>query len=182
MYLVPIIIWVILSLILIVAIGSMVNIYNSLINLKNNVDKSWKNIDVLLKQRHDELPKIVSVVEAYMKYEKSLLTEITIARSDAIKSRSFIQRQDAENRISKLLNSLCVVSENYPKLKSDKHFLQLQSRISSLENQIADRRELFNESVNNYNIRIETFPEIVLAKIFRYKKKKLLNVPESEKQ
>jgi LemA protein len=171
-----------LGAIVLAVILSIVNIYNRLVTVRNNVSKSWKNIDVLLKQRHDELPKLLSVVKAFMTHEKSLLSELTQARSEAISSKSLTQRQQAEDKISGLLNSLYAVSESYPQLRSSQNFIALQMRITGLENGIADRRELFNESVNNYNIRIESFPEILMARFLNYKKKELMNVPAADRR
>ena len=140
--------------------GYFISVYNSLIRLKNDIQKSWANIDVLLKQRTDELPKLIESVKGYMKHEKGLLTELTKARTDFLKATTMSSKAKADNVISGALKSIFAVAENYPNLKANENFIQLQSRISGLENELADRREFYNDSVNNFNIRIESFPDM----------------------
>ena len=144
-------------------VAYVIIIYNGLINLKHNIDRSWSNIDVLLKQRYDELPKLVSVCEGYMKHEQEVLENVTRARSQLDQASTGPETLDANSAITSALRSLFAVVENYPDLKADRAFRQLQSRISQLEDQIADRRELYNSSVNIFNIRIEQFPDIFVA-------------------
>ena len=161
-------------------IGYVVGIYNALVQVSNNVDKAWANIDVLLKQRHDELPKLIETCKAYMKHEKTLLEDLTKARTEFLNSSTIEAKTKAENSIQQSLKSVFAVSENYPDLKANQNFLQLQSRISELENQISDRREFFNESVNIYNIQIEQFPDFILANNMKYAKKTLLSISKTD--
>lgn len=162
-------------------IGYFVGIYNGLIQVRNNADKAWANIDVLLKQRHDELPKLIDTCKGYMKYEQSVLEKITQARTAFMSATSIEDKTKAENQLSAGLKTLFAVSENYPDLKANASFLQLQNRISGLENEIADRREFFNESVNIYNIRIQQFPDVLLANNLGYTRRSLLEIPAEEK-
>lgn len=163
--------------ILVVGLVYAVMIYNNLVSLKHNVSKAWANIDVLLKQRHDELPKLVETCKQYMGYEQETLEKVMQARSQVSSAR---QRQDvgalgsAETQLRMGLGSLFAVAEAYPDLKADKTFQHLQTRISSLENAIADRREFYNESVNVNNIRIEQFPDVLIARMLNFKEKELL--------
>jgi len=143
-------------------------IYNGLVRLKNEIEKAWSNVDVLLKQRFDELPKLVKVCEGYMKHERETLEAVIKARSLLNDAKTKGEMLDANNLISGALRSLLAVVEKYPELKADISFRQLQNRISEIEDQIADRRELFNETVNLYNIRIAQFPDVMIAKAFNY--------------
>ncbi|MFI4936881.1 MAG: LemA family protein [Candidatus Berkiellales bacterium] len=147
-------------------------IFNNLISLKNNVKKAWANIDVLLKQRHDELPKLVQTCQQYMEYEKPTLESITQARSLAMKAREqgdIAALGKAEFQLKDTLGHLFALAENYPDLKTNQTFIHLQERISGLENSIADRRELYNESVTLNNIRLEQFPDLIIGKLFCFK-------------
>ena len=164
--------------ILVYAIG----IYNGLVLLKNNIDKSWANIDVLLKQRHDELPKLLDICKGYMKYEQGLLEGITKARTAFMNAPTIDEKTLAENELAKGLKTLFAVAENYPDLKANMSFLQLQARTTALESEIADRREFFNDSVNVYNIRIAQVPDLFVARMMGYIPKPLLSVPESDRE
>jgi LemA protein len=159
-----------------------VTIYNGLIRLKNNMDKSWSNIDVLLKQRHDEIPKLVAICEGYMKYEQETLKKVIEARSLFDRARGVAQTAEADQAVTQALKSLFALAENYPDLKADNNFLGLQGRVSTLENSIADRREFFNDSVNLYNIRIQQIPDILVAQLFNFESAELwrINPPERE--
>jgi LemA protein len=157
-------------------------IYNGLIVVSRNVEKAWANIDVLLKQRHDEIPKLVKICEGYMQYERSTLEKITAARTACINAGTVSESAKAEGALSGLLKNLFAVAENYPDLKANNNFLQLQNRVSTLESQIADRRELFNESVNTYNIRIAQLPDVIIAGMLNMQKKDLFQIIETERQ
>ena len=163
-------------------IGYFVGVYNGLISVRNNVDKAWANIDVLLKQRHDELPKLLDTCKGYMKYEQALLEKITQARTSFMNATSVEDKTRAENQLEKGLKTLFAVSENYPDLKANQNFLQLQNRISGLENEISDRREFFNDSVNIFNIRIEQIPDVFIARSLGYARRPLLEIPKEETQ
>ncbi|MBN9289129.1 MAG: LemA family protein [Gammaproteobacteria bacterium 39-13] len=158
-------------------------VYNNLISLKNNVKKAWANIDVLLKQRHDELPKLIETCKQYMQYERETLEKITQARQAAMEARAkgdVIAMGQAESVLRGSLGNLFALAENYPQLKTNETFAHLQTRISGLENTIADRRELYNESVTLNNIRIEQFPDVLVAKIFAFKHFEPLEFSASE--
>ena len=157
-------------------------IYNGLITVKNGVHKSWSNIDVLLKQRYDELPKLVKVCERYMKHEAETLEKVIKARSMMAGAQTMNDRGKAEGMITEALKSLFAVTESYPELKADRRFGQLQTRITELENEIADRRELFNENVNIYNIRIEKLPDVFVARSLNYQPKELWQINPEERK
>jgi LemA protein len=160
----------------------LITIYNSLVRLKNDIDKAWANIDVLLKQRHDELPKLIETCKGYMQYEQKTFQLITEARTAFMKAGSVSEKAQADNMISGALKSLFAVSENYPDLKANNNFMQLQKRISELEEKIADRREFFNDDVNTYNIRIQQLPDVFLARMMNLQHRDLFKVTEDDRQ
>lgn len=162
-----------------------VAIYNGLVNLKHGVTKAWANIDVLMKQRHDELPKLVETCKQYMQYEQETLERVMQARaavSSAREQGDIGALGGAENQLRLGLGNLFAVAEAYPELKANETFQHLQSRISGLENSIADRREFYNESVNNNNVRIEQFPDLIIARMFNFRAAELLEFSAEEKQ
>lgn len=174
----------ILLAVIVVLIFFSIFIYNNLVTLKHSVSKSWSNIDVLLKQRHDELPKLVEVCKQYMQYEQETLEKITQARSAVMDARSggdIKQLGQAESQLRMGLGHLFALAENYPELKANNSFQQLQGRITQLENGIADRREVYNEAVNLNNVRIEQFPDVIVARILNFKDFSLLEFTEAEK-
>ena len=170
--------------VVVVALIYIISLYNNLVQLKHGVSKAWANIDVLLKQRHDELPKLVEVCKQYKQFEQETLQRVIAARSQVQTAR---EGQDvealgkAEGMLRTSLGGLFAVAEAYPELKSNEHFMQLQTRISGLENGIADRREVYNESVNIYNVGIEQFPAVMIAGMFNFTAKPLLEFASAEK-
>ena len=155
----------------------LIVVFNNLVMLKHNVAKAWANIDVLLKQRHDELPKLVETCKQYMKFEQETLEKVMLARSrvaDARQQQNIGALGAAEGALRAGLGNLFAVAEAYPELKTDTTFQHLQARISNLENGIADRREFYNESVNVNNVRIEQFPDVIVARMFNFKSFTLL--------
>lgn len=168
---------------LVVAAVYIIMIYNNLVSLKHNVSKAWANIDVLLKQRHDELPKLVETCKQYMKYEQETLEKVMQARSlvhQARESQDIQALGGAEANLRAGLGKLFALAESYPELKSNENFLHLQSRITGLENAIADRREFYNESVNVNNVRIEQFPDLIVARLMNFKSFDLLKFDAAE--
>ncbi|MBI2138976.1 LemA family protein [Candidatus Woesearchaeota archaeon] len=177
-----IIIGMIVALLAIGIIGYLISIYNSLVQLRNDIKKSWANIDVLLKQRSDELPKLISSVKGYMKHEKSTLEQLTKARTQFLNATTMEQKAKSDSIISGALKSIFAVAENYPNLKANENFIQLQGRISGIENELADRREFYNDSVNNFNIRIQSFPDMIVAGRMKLIAQEMFKVAESEKK
>lgn len=169
--------------VIVVVLGYAIVLYNNLVSLKHGVSKAWANIDVLLKQRHDELPKLVETCRQYMKFEQDTLEKVMQARNAVHSAR---EQGDvpavgaAENQLRLGLGSLFAVAEAYPDLKSNETFQHLQSRISGLENAIADRREYYNAAVNNNNVRIEQFPDVLVARFFNFKPADLLEFSDEE--
>lgn len=174
--------WIFLGIIASLAIY-VILIYNGLVTLKHSVGKAWSNIEVLLKQRHDELPKLVEVCKQYMQYEGETLERVMRARtqvSNAQQSGDMGALGQAEGSLRLGLGNLFAVAEAYPELKANDNFQHLQQRISGLENTIADRREFYNESVNLNNVRIEQFPDLIVARVFKFGDFQLLEFNEDE--
>ena len=177
------IIGLVLLVVMVVVVVYFIMIYNQLVQVKHNASKAWANIDVLLKQRHDELPKLVETCKQYMKFEQDTLVRVMEARSQVSNAR---EQQNigalgqAEGELRGALGKLFALAEAYPDLKTDQTFLHLQSRISSLENAIADRREFYNESVNVNNVRIEQFPDSIVAALFSFRPMQLLKFSTQE--
>jgi LemA protein len=161
-----------------------VGIYNSLVALREQVKQAWANIDVLLKQRHDELPKLVETCKQYMQYEQATLEKVMQARSAVLQARdagNMAGLGNAEQQLRSGVGQLFALAENYPQLKADESFRQLQTRITSLEEGIADRRELYNEQVQINNTRIDQFPDSLIARRYGFVPKALLEFSAEEK-
>lgn len=162
----------------------LIVIYNGLVVLKNEVSRNWSNIDVLLKQRHEELPKLVETCKQYMQFEQDALQKVMLARSgiDSARSAGDIRKLGAaETALRGGLGSIQATVEAYPELKANQSIQQLMGRITGLENGISDRREFYNESVNNNNVRIEQFPDLIVARLFNFGPRELLEFSEEEK-
>ena len=166
-----------------VAFGG-IGLYNRLVALKHRVATAWSNIDVLLKQRHDELPKLVDTCRQYMQYEQQTLENVMQARNAVYAAREsgdVAGVSAAEGSLRSGLGRLFAVAEAYPDLKANASFQQLQTRISALETGISDRRELYNEAVNVNNATIEQFPASIIAGLFGFRPAKLLEFADAEK-
>jgi len=172
------------GIILVIIIGLIIVIYNTLVTLNNNVKKAWSNIDVLLQKRHDMLTKLIDSVSGYMKYEKGVMTQITQLRSawESIPQDDVQSKINTSNQISAALKSIFAVAENYPDLKADNNFMQLQQSITDIETQIADRREFYNQAVNDLNIKTQQFPYNIFAGLMHFKSMPLFQATEEEKQ
>ncbi len=174
--------WIVLALI-VAASAYAVMLYNGLVLVKNNVALAWANIDVLLKQRHDEIPKLVEICRQYRQFEQETLEKVVRARSavyDARETRDVGALGQAEARLRAGLGGLFAVAEAYPELKANENFMALQKRITQLEDAISDRRELYNDSVNINNVRIEQFPDSIIAQQFGFRAARLLRFDAAE--
>jgi LemA protein len=163
-------------------IWTIISIYNGLVVVRNTVQKSWENIDVVLQQRNDELVKLIDVTRAHMTYEQDMLIRLTELRTGYTTAKELEEKIRIENQMSKLLEKVKMVWEQYPDLKASQSFLQVQGRVSAIESKIADYREAFNDAVNTFNIQIERFPDLLLAQILKYARHGFLVVPEEKKQ
>ena len=165
-----------------VAIAYIVNVYNQLVNLDNRADQAKQNIDVLLKQRQDELSKLIDTAKEFMEQEEQVLTQLTEAREQAERASTPQEEAAADQQVQQALSSFRARVEDYPELRSQENMLQLQERISEVENQIADRREVYNEAVTQYNTRIEQFPYVIFARQLGYDERELFEATAAEKQ
>ncbi|MBV8477459.1 MAG: LemA family protein [Acidobacteria bacterium] len=157
-------------------------IYNELVRLRNDNDRAWANIDVLLKQRHDEIPNLVATVKGYMQHESQVLENVSEARASAMSAVTVGQKAQADLLISGALRGLFAVAENYPQLRANENFLKLENRICELEERIADRREFFNDDVNTYNTRIRQIPDLFLAALMNLKGREMFKVSDEDRR
>lgn len=175
--------WIVFLLIIGLPVFFIIVLYNRLVSLKHGVSKAWSNIDVLLRQRHEELPKLVETCRQYMQFEQSTLERVMHARAAVSTAR---QNHDlpalgaAETLLRGSLAGIMATVEAYPELKANEQFQFLLQRISVLENSISDRRELYNDAVNLNNVRIEQFPDILIARLFAFQEAPLLRFSEAE--
>jgi LemA protein len=159
----------------------VVTIYNGLVTLKNDIAKAWSNIDILLKQRHDELAKLLDVCKGYMNFERDTLQKVTQARTQSQAAVSVDQKAQADQSLTAAVRGLFALAENYPQLKANDNFTKLETRITDLENSISDRREFYNDSVNTFNIRIQQMPDTVIAGFMHLTPSPLFKVEEADK-
>lgn len=178
-------IWIGILVFLVLVVGILVtvviSVYNGIVALKNQVDRAWANIDVILKQRYDEIPQLVQVLEQAAQYEKSVIQKVMDARSRYGSARNPDQKVKASQEMSLALSGIFAIGEAYPDLKSNTNFMHLQTRLSTLEEQLTDRREVYNEAVTNWNTRIAQFPEILFRSFITMEERILFQVTEQEK-
>ena len=167
----------------VVVLGYAIIIYNALVRVRNEVKLAWSNIDVLLVQRHEELPKLIEVCKGYMRHERETLESVARARTNVEGARSVgnvASVSVAEGALRSGLSSLFAVAERYPDLKANDLFRNLQTRISALETAIADRREIYNDAVNALNVRLESFPDVLIARPFAFTAAPMLKFSASQ--
>jgi LemA protein len=167
---------------LILFVAYIVNIYNQLVSLRERVDQAKQNIDVLLKQRQDELTKLIDAAKEFMEQEEQVLTQLTEARESAAQAESPQEQANADQQVRQALMNFEARAEEYPELRSQENMLQFQERISDIESQIADRREMYNESVTQLNTRIDQFPYVIIANQFGFEERELFEATEADKQ
>jgi len=169
--------------VLVVLFLLIIGLYNSLVRRKNDVENAFASVDVMMKKRYDLIPNLVETVKSYMKHEKSLLTELTALRAQAVSGQiTDDERVSLENKITKGISGVMVAVENYPDLKASQNFLQLQAAWNEAEEQISASRRTFNAAVTTYNNKVEIFPSNLMAGIMGYKRRTLFEIPEVERQ
>jgi len=156
-------------------------IFNELVRVRNETDRAWSDIDVLLKQRHDQIPNLVSACQGYMQYERQTLTELTQARASYAHATSLPEKAAAAALATGALKTIFATAENYPELKANQTFLQLLNSITDLEERIADRREFFNSAIATYNTRLRQFPEVFFAGIFGFRSRDMFQAAEGDR-
>jgi LemA protein len=178
-------IWIIgIVIIILIAFFALIywGFYNRIIRMENRIDNSWAQIDVQLKRRADLIPNLMETVKGYMKHEKEVLENVTKARASLMNAKTPQENIDADNMLTGALKSLFAVSENYPDLKANQNFLNLQDELTNTENKIAYSRQHYNDTVLSYNNTIETFPGLWFAKRMNRKTKEMLRIPEESKE
>ncbi len=161
-------IYILLGFVLVIG-GYFAVTYNSFVSLKNKIKSAWSDIDVQLKKRYDLIPKLVEIVKGYAKHEQSTLEKVTEMRTAAMNSSSVSDKSHKESMLSGALKSIFAVSESYPDLKANQNFLQLQQELSEVEDDIQMARRYYNGSVKQFNTKIQTFPNLLVAQLFGYK-------------
>jgi len=175
------ILWILIAVVVIL-VFIIAAIFNRLVNLKNRSEEAWSDIDVQLKRRHDLIPNLVETVKGYAKHEKELFEKVTEARAAAISSKGIADKAKAENQITEALKSVFAVAENYPNLKANENFVELQREITDTEDKIQAARRFYNGNVRDLNIAIESFPSNIIANMFSYKKKELFELDDVEER
>jgi LemA protein len=150
--------------------------FNQMVRSAREIDRAFSNIDVMLKQRHDELPRLVEICRGYMSHEKSVFEQITRLRSEFDKAKDVDSKVTTQNRLEQAVTRTRALAEAYPELMSNEHFRHVENRLTTLENQIADRREFFNASVTTYNTFIESFPALLLARTMGFRHRPVLEL------
>ncbi|MDO8240512.1 MAG: LemA family protein [Candidatus Moranbacteria bacterium] len=168
--------------IIVLAVLWAVGIYNGLITLKNRVDEAWSDIDVQLKRRYDLIPNLINTVKGYAAHEKDVFEKVTQARTMAMNAGSTEEKAGAENMLSGALKSLFAVSESYPDLKANQNFLELQRELTDTEDKIQASRRFYNGNVRDFNIKIELFPNNIIAGMLNFAKREFFEAKEGEKE
>ncbi len=172
----------ILIIVLVVLVLFVILLYNSVIRLNNQVKNSWAQIDVQLKRRADLIPNLIETVKGYVKHEKGVLTEVTKARTAFLNAKGVNAKAKASNMLSGTLKSLFAVSENYPQLKANENFMQLQEELSGTENKIAYSRQHYNDMVMEFNTKIQVFPNNMIANMLNFKSKESFEAPAADRK
>lgn len=160
----------------------VIAMYNGLVTLKNRVDEAWSDIDVQLKRRHDLIPNLVNTVKGYATHEKELFEKVTEARTAAMGAGTPQEKEQAENALSGTLKTLFAVSENYPDLKANQNFLELQRELTDTEDKIQASRRFYNGNVRDFNTKIQTFPTNVIAGMLNFTKRDFFAAEEGERE
>ncbi len=165
--------YILIGIILLIVI-LIVWLYNSLVGLRNRVKNAWSQIDVQLKRRTDLIPNLVETVKGYAKHEKGVFEEVTKARSNLMNAQSVKESQEANNMLTGALKSLFAVAENYPDLKANQNFLELQDQLAQTEDKIAYSRQFYNDTVLMYNNKCQMFPSNIIASMFHFEQSEFL--------
>ncbi len=176
--------WIIIIVVIILIIFvvvTLIHMYNNLVGLRNRVKNSYAQIDVQLKRRNDLIPNLVETVKGYAAHEKGVLEEVTKARTSVMNAGTIEEASAADNQLTGALKSLFAVAENYPDLKANSNFQQLQSELSETEDKIAYARQFYNDVVLKYNNACQQFPSSILARLFGFKEEVFFQTPEAEK-
>ena len=171
--------WIILAIVVIIIIV-IIAMYNSLVTMRQRVKNAWSQIDVQLQRRFDLIPNLVETVKGYMEHEADVLTKVTDLRSSWAEAKTVDEKAKLDNQLSESLKTIMAVAENYPDLKANQNFSELQTELTNTENKISYSRQFYNDTVTRYNIKLETFPSNVIASVFNFKSENLFEVDNQE--
>ena len=171
--------WIVLIILAIIIIA-LISMYNSLVTLRLRVKNAWSQIDVQLQRRFDLIPNLVETVKGYMTHESEVLTKVTDLRSSWANAKTVDQKADLDNQLSESLKTIMAVSENYPDLKANQNFSELQAELTNTENKISYSRQFYNDTVTRYNTKLEVFPSNIIASIFHFTAETLFEVDNAE--
>lgn len=173
--------WIIIIAVVVILVIGTILTYNSLVRLRNWIKEAWAQIDVQLRRRHELIPNLVNTVKGYAEHEQETLTKVIEARNKLV-SGSAQDRMDADGELQGALKSIFALSESYPDLKANQNFLELQNELTSTENKVAYSRQLYNKTVADYNIKVESFPSMIIANAFNFKQEEQLKAPEEARE
>lgn len=176
-----IVFWIILGIIIVLVIW-LIALFNGLISLKNRTQEAWSDIDVQTKRRYDLIPNLVETVKGYAKHEKELFENVTKARTEAMQAKGAGEKAQAENMLTNTLKSLFAVAENYPDLKASENFLSLQGELTDTENKIEAARRFYNGNVRDFNIKMQVFPNNLIASSLGFKPFELFEAAAGERE
>ena len=171
--------WIVIAIIAVLVIW-VIAMYNSLVSAKLKVDNAWSQIDVQLQRRFDLIPNLVETVKGYMGHEADVLTKVTDLRSSWANAKTVDEKAKLDNQLSESLKTIMAVAENYPDLKANQNFSELQTELTNTENKISYSRQFYNDTVTRYNIKLETFPSNIIASVFNFKSENLFEVDSQE--
>ncbi len=174
------ILWIILGIIILIALFFFIY-YNKFVRLENQIENSLAQIDVQLKKRADLVPNLLAAVKGYMKHERKIISEVTKARKELINAKDIDSKIKAGNKLQSALKSIFAIAENYPNLKSNENFLQLQQELAAIEDKVAYARQYFNDGIMSYNTLLTTIPGKWFANLYGFKKKDYLKIPAEER-
>ncbi len=171
--------WIILAIVVVIIIA-IIAMYNNLVTMRQRVRNAWSQIDVQLQRRFDLIPNLVETVKGYMEHEADVLTKVTDLRSSWANAKTVDEKANLDNQLSESLKTIMAVAENYPDLKANQNFSELQTELTNTENKISYSRQFYNDTVTRYNIKLETFPSNVIASVFNFKSENLFEVDNQE--
>lgn len=171
---------IIIAIIVVLLIIFIISIYNGLVKSRQRVKNSFSQIDVQLQRRFDLIPNLVEAVKGYMTHESDVLEKVTALRTSWANASTISEKVELSNELSSTLKTIMAVSENYPNLKANQNFSELQSELKNTENRISTSRQFYNDTVTIYNTKLETFPSNLIASMFNFKEEKLFSVDNEE--
>lgn len=172
--------WIILGIVILIALAFILY-YNKFTILENRIDNSLSQIDVQLKKRADLVPNLINTVKGYAKHEKSIMSDVNEARKSLLSAKTIQAKAKAGAELQTALKSIFAIAENYPQLKANENFLQLQQELSAIEEKVAYARQYYNDSILLYNNSVETFPALMFARIYNKKEKEMIKIAAEEK-